>query len=139
VLEKGKKITIKIPLEWQGVAPAEKAGHIVVKTMHEVEIEVAPAELPRFLVVDLTKLVDIGSHITAADLVLPPSAVLVTKGDETVASVTEFKEEKVEVTPPPETVILTAKTEEGAEGAAAPAEEKPAQGGSASGGKQKSA
>src|ERR1700689_2377201 len=39
VLEKGKKITINTPLEFEGEAPAEKAGHIIVKALHEVEIE----------------------------------------------------------------------------------------------------
>ena len=123
VLEKGKKITIKVPLEFTGVAPAEKAGHIIVKALHEVEIEVAPAELPHHLAVDLTKLVTVGDHITASQIELPSSAALLTHGEEIVASVTEFKEEKAEVTPAPETVILTAKTEAAAEGAA-PAEDK---------------
>lgn len=127
VIEKGKKVRIKIPLEFEGVAPAEKAGHIVVKALHEVEIEVAPAELPRHLTVDLTKLEDIGSHITASDITLPPSATLITHGTEIVASATAFVEEKEEIAPAPETVILTAKPEAGAEGAPAPAEEKKAE------------
>ncbi len=126
VLEKGKKITIKVPLEFEGVAPAEKSGHIVVKALHEIEIEVTPAELPHHLVVDLTKLVDVGNHIMASDIALPPSATLLTHKDEIVASVTEFKEEKEEITPPPETIITGEKpaAEEGAvEGVAAPAGE----------------
>jgi large subunit ribosomal protein L25 len=127
VLEKGKKVRIKIPLEFTGSAPAEKAGHIVVKAMHEVEIEVAPAELPHHLAVDLTSLVNVGDHITAAQIQLPPSATLITHAEEIVASATAFVEEKEEVTPAPETEILTGKKpEEGAAegGAAAPAEEK---------------
>src|SRR5437763_743359 len=31
VIEKGKKVEIKVPLEFVGQAPAEKLGHIVVK------------------------------------------------------------------------------------------------------------
>lgn len=96
VLEKGKKIEIEVPLEFIGEAPAEKLGHIVVKSLHEIEIEVAPAELPRSLDVDLSVLVDLESRITAADIKLPPSAVLITNPEEIVASVTEFHEEKVE-------------------------------------------
>ena len=76
VIEKGKKMTIKVPLEFQGVAPAEKAGHIVVKALHEVEIEVAPAELPHHLAVDLTSLNIVGDHITASQIKLPSSAAL---------------------------------------------------------------
>ncbi len=118
VLEKGKKVTINIPLEFDGVAPAEKAGHIIVKALHEIEIEVAPAELPHSLVVDLTKLEHVGDHITASEIALPGSATLITSGDEIVASVTEFKEESAEIAPAPETVILTEKKAE--EGTASP-------------------
>lgn len=109
VLEKGKKVRISVPLEFSGIAPAEKAGHIISKAMHELEIEVAAAELPHHLTVDLTKLADIGTHITAGDVALPPSAKLVTEADEIVASATAFVEEKEQPTTAPETVILTAK------------------------------
>ncbi len=123
VLEKGKKITIKVPLEFEGVSPAEKAGHILVKALHEIEIEVAPAELPHHLLVDLTMLANVGDHITAAQITLPPSATLVTHAEEIVASVTEFKEEAAEITPAPETIITTEKVAEAGAGAdeAAPA------------------
>jgi len=101
VLEKGKKIEINVPLEFEGVAPAEKAGHIIVKALHEIEIEVAPAELPHNLPVDLSVLANVGDHITAGQIKLPPSATLLTDADEIVASVTEFKEEKLEEQPAP--------------------------------------
>ncbi|OGG50829.1 hypothetical protein A2763_00625 [Candidatus Kaiserbacteria bacterium RIFCSPHIGHO2_01_FULL_54_36] len=128
VLEKGKKITINVPLEFEGLSPAEKAGHILVKALHEIEIEVAPSELPHHLIVDLTVLANVGDHITAAQISLPPSATLITHGEEIVASMTEFKEEKEEITPPPETEILTAKPAGGEEaGDAAPAAEEKAE------------
>lgn len=96
VLEKGKKIEISVPLEFVGDAPAEKLGHIISKALHEVEIEVAAAELPKSLDVDLSVLAAVGDHITAADIKLPPSATLITSAEEIVASVTEFQEEKEE-------------------------------------------
>jgi large subunit ribosomal protein L25 len=95
VLEKGKKIEIAVPLEFVGEAPAEKLGHIIVKALHEIEIEVAPAELPHSLDVNLSALAGVGDHITAADIKLPPSATLITNPEEIVASATEFHEEKV--------------------------------------------
>src|SRR3990167_8115543 len=104
VIEKGKKVTLKVPLEFKGQAPAEKAGHIVVKTLHEVEIEVAPQDLPHSLPVDLTTLENVGDHITVARIPLPPSVSLVTNSEEIVVSVKEFKEEPEEITPPPTTV-----------------------------------
>jgi large subunit ribosomal protein L25 len=93
VLEKGKKVRISVPLEFDGQAPAEKLGHIIVKAMHELEIEVAPAELPHHLIVDLAMLTDVGTHILASDVKLPVSAELITDAEEIVASVTEFVEE----------------------------------------------
>jgi len=104
VLEKGKKIEIAVPLEFIGEAPAEKLGHIILKTLHEIEIEVAPAELPHNLDVDLSVLTDIGDHITAADIKLPPSATLVTGPEEIIASVTAFHEEKIVEEATPEAV-----------------------------------
>ena len=128
VLEKGKKVKIKIPLEFTGLAPAEKQGHIIVKALHEIEIEVAPQELPHNLPVDLSILADVGNHIRASGIKLPPSATLITHADEIVASVTEFREEKEEITPAPETEILTEKKPADSEAAAeaiTPAGEKP--------------
>lgn len=111
VLEKGKKIKIKVPLEFVGQSVAEKSGHILVKSLHEVEIEVAPAELPHNLPVDVSALANIGERLTVADIKLPPSATLITHRDEVVASVTEFKEEKIE-TPAP--VVAEGAAEAGA-------------------------
>ncbi|OGG58390.1 hypothetical protein A2765_05580 [Candidatus Kaiserbacteria bacterium RIFCSPHIGHO2_01_FULL_56_24] len=118
VIEKGKKVTLNIPLEFVGSAPAEKAGHIVVKALHEVEIEVAPAELPQHLEVDLSKLENVGDHILASQIVLPPSAELLTGADEIVVSVTAFVEEKIEE-PAPAEGAAPAEGEAAAEGAPA--------------------
>lgn len=122
-LEKGKKIEIAVPLEFVGEAPAEKQGHIVVKTLHEVEIEVAPAELPHSLEVDISKLENVGDQITAADIKLPPSATLRISPEEIVVSITEFKEEAVEQPAAPAEGEAGAAPAEG-DAAEAPAEEK---------------
>src|SRR3989338_5409103 len=96
VLEKGKKIRIRVPLKFVGVAPAEKAGNIVSKVLHEIEIEVAPAELPHDLPVDISNLANVGEHITADQIKLPPSAALITQAGDIVVTIIEFKEEKIE-------------------------------------------
>ena len=127
VIEKGKKVTIKIPLEFVGLAPAEKLGHIVVKALHEVEIEVTPAELPHHLEVDISKLENVGDRILAKDIKLPASAELKTHADEIVVAITEFKEEKEQTPVVPAEIIGEKKEGEvAAEGAAAPAAAAPA-------------
>lgn len=120
-LEKGKKIEINIPLEFVGQAPAEKAGHIIVKALHEIEIEVSAAELPHSLPVDLSTLENVGDHIVASQIKLPASATLLTGPDEIVVSITEFKEEKEEAPAP---AAEAAPLAEGAAPEAAPAPEK---------------
>lgn len=125
VLEKGKKIEISIPLEFVGQAPAEKAGHIISKALHEVEIEVAPAELPQHLDVDLSVLAHVGDHIVASQIKLPPSASLITDENEIVASVTAFVEEKEQAAAPAPAAEGAAPAE--GEAAAAPEEEKKAE------------
>ena len=118
VIEKGKKVTLNVPIEFIGAAPAEKLGHIVVKALQEVEIEVSPAELPHHLDVDLSSLENVGDHISAKQIKLPPSAELKTDPDEILVSIIEFKEEKeLETTVVPAEVIGAAPAE-GAEGAA---------------------
>jgi len=117
VLEKGKKIEISVPIEFEGVAPAEKEGGVVVKVLHEIEIKVAPAELPQHLTVDISALQAIGDHITVSQVKLPPSAELMTDPEEIVVSITEQKIVEEMPTKPPTDEELAA-----AAGAAAPAE-----------------
>lgn len=123
VLEKGKKVTIKVPLEFVGTAPAEKLGGIAVKTLHEIEIEVAPAELPHHIDVDMAALETVGAHITAGQIKLPSSAELKTDADEIVVSIVEFKEEKEEAPGELKTAEIIGEKKEG-EGEATEGEKK---------------
>jgi large subunit ribosomal protein L25 len=120
VIERGKKITVSVPIEFIGEAPAEKAGHIISKALHEIEIEVRPSELPQHFEVDISSLSEVGDHITIGDITLPPSAELLQEKDEIIASVKEYIEVKDES---PETV--PAEEAEGAEGEEASTEGAP--------------
>jgi large subunit ribosomal protein L25 len=127
-IEKGKKLEIKIPLEFIGVAPAVKdLGGVLVKVMHEIEIEALPKDLPHKLEVDISGLATFDSVVTAASIKLPEGVTLKIKPEEVVASVYEPKEEVAEVAPVDLSTIEVAKKgkeakegAEGAEGAAAP-------------------
>jgi large subunit ribosomal protein L25 len=98
--DKSKKLTATIPLEFIGVSAAEKAGASIVKVIHEIEIEVLPAELPSHIDVDLSKLVNIDDHITIADLPLPPSATTTLESTEIVVTAVEAKEVEIESAAP---------------------------------------
>ena len=58
VFEKGQKMKIKIPIEFVGVAPAVKdMGGVLVRVLHELEIEAAPKDLPPVFSIDISSLV----------------------------------------------------------------------------------
>lgn len=101
VVEKGKKIKVAVPVEFTGVAPAVKdLGGVLVKVIHEVEIEAMPKDLPHSLEADISKLVNFESHVLASDIKLPVGVTLVTKADEIVALASMPKEEKEETAAP---------------------------------------
>lgn len=95
-IAKGQKVQVSIPLEFIGTAPAEKSGGVVIKTMHEIEISVSPAELPHTLTVDLSSLAEIGDHVSAKDIIIPKSATLKIDPEELVVTIAAAKEEKPE-------------------------------------------
>ena len=96
-IQKGQKVTVAIPFEFEGVSEAVKSkGGILVKVMHELEIECEPKDLPQHIVVDISKLDNIDDKITVGDLKLPASATIAASVDEVVVMISEAKEETEE-------------------------------------------
>ena len=97
VFEKGHKVEIAIPVEFEGVAPAVKdLGGILMKVLHELKVKAEPSKLPHEILVDISGLVDFDSQITAGDIKLPAGVELVENTEEIVATVAKPKEEKEE-------------------------------------------
>ena len=49
-IQKGQKVTVSVPLEFDGVSPAVKdLGGILTKVMHELELTCEPADLPHVI------------------------------------------------------------------------------------------
>lgn len=96
-VERGKKLQVSVELVFEGEAPAEKTlGGLIVKVMHEVEVECLPRDLPSEIKVDLAKLVDFESQIHAKDLNLPDGVELVNDPEEVVVLAKEAVEEVIE-------------------------------------------
>ena len=100
IVAKDRKIEVDVPIEFIGVAPAEKEGGIVMKVMHEVRISALPADLPPHITVDLSKLVDMESQITVGDLALGDGVEPMVPETELVVGMTMPHEEKEEVPTP---------------------------------------
>lgn len=100
IVEKGQKVEVAIPLEFIGVAPAEKElGGTLVKVLHELLVEGDLAHLPHSLSVDVSSLRDFDSQIVCRDVLLPAGVTLVASPEDVVALVSEVLEEVAEETP----------------------------------------
>lgn len=95
VPEKGKKVTVAIPLEFIGVSPAVKDfGGLLVKVLHEIEVEALPKDLPHVITVDISALKDFESQIAVKDLALPEGVIATADEEDMVAAISEAQEEK---------------------------------------------
>lgn len=96
-IEKGQTVTVSVPLEFKGDSPAVKdKGGILVKVMHELQMEVVPSELPQRIDVDISELAELDSQIKVKDLRLPTSAKISVDPDEVVAMISVAQEEPAE-------------------------------------------
>jgi large subunit ribosomal protein L25 len=100
IVAKGHKIEVDVPIEFMGIAPAEKLGGIVMKLMHEIRIESLPGKLPQHITVDLSLLTTLESHITVGDLKLGDGVRAMIMEHEVVAGITLPKEEEAATAAP---------------------------------------
>lgn len=101
IIEKGKKVEVSVPLSFIGEAPAEEQlGGVLVKVMHELDIEAMPKDLPHEIEVDISSLVNFETQILVKDLKIPAGVEVKAEPDEVVALVQEHKEEVIEETTP---------------------------------------
>lgn len=95
-IEKGKKVSVNVPLEFVGESAAEKLGGVVVKVLHEIEIEAMPKDLPHEIEVSIDALVDMDSQIHVSDLVMPTGVTLLTNPEEVVVLIQAQRGEEEE-------------------------------------------
>jgi large subunit ribosomal protein L25 len=89
-----KTIQVGVPLVFEGVAAAVKElGGVLVKVMHEIEVEALPKDLPHEIKVDISKLKTFEDHITIGDINLPQGVKAIEKPEEIVALAEQPKEE----------------------------------------------
>jgi large subunit ribosomal protein L25 len=93
-LNKTTKVTVQVELEFVGVSPAVKSGlGILEKTLHEIEIEALPKDLPKNIEVDISGLANIHDQIHVKDLKVSSGIEIKTGADEVVAVIGGLQEE----------------------------------------------
>jgi large subunit ribosomal protein L25 len=101
VFEKGHKIELEIPIEFEGESIAVKSfGGILTKVLHALKIEADPAKLPHSLIIDVSVLENIGDQVLAGELKLPEGVELKENPEEVVVLVAAPREEKEEESAP---------------------------------------
>jgi len=67
----------------------ERSGLIVLSQLESVQVKAVASKLPDFLEYDAEKLVEVGDHVTVAELVIPEGVELVTETEHSIATVYE--------------------------------------------------
>jgi large subunit ribosomal protein L25 len=104
-IEAGKEITIHVPLEYIGEAPALKQGGTLTKVLHEIEVTCVPANLPQHIDVDISVLDTADKQIHVKDLVIPKGVTVENDPEDVVVLIQEVKEETEEA---PEAIDMSA-------------------------------
>jgi large subunit ribosomal protein L25 len=93
-VDKDQKVDAEIPIrphydEGNESSPAERNGLIVLAQLETVQVKAVATSLPDFFEYDAEKLVEIGDHVTVADLTIPSDVELETALEHTIATVYE--------------------------------------------------
>lgn len=135
-VDMSQKLTMRIPLHFEGeeAAPGVKDGGVFSHLMTELEISCLPADLPEYIVVDVSQMA-LGDSIHMSHIVLPKGvalghAIVDEEHDHSIVSLHVPKivvEEEEVAAAPVETVILTEAKAEEEPAAAATDKKKPAE------------
>jgi len=93
-VDKNQKVEAAVPVqprydEGNEASPAERNGLIVLTQLDEVEVRAIASKLPDALLYDAEKLIEIGDHVTVADLIVPEGVEIETEGTHSIATVYE--------------------------------------------------
>jgi large subunit ribosomal protein L25 len=89
-----QKVEAEVPIEPQyaegnDASPAERAGLMVLSTADSINVEALANKLPDVLYYDAEKLVEVGDHVTVADLIVPEGVEIKAEATQGIASVFE--------------------------------------------------
>lgn len=93
-VDKDQKVDAEIPIrpryaEGNESSPAERNGLIVLSQLENVQVKAIPTKLPDFFEYDAEKLIEIGDHVTVADLSVPEGVEVQIEPGHTIATVYE--------------------------------------------------
>lgn len=113
-----KELEAPVPVRTTGESLAVKdLGGILVTPVETVTVKCLPSDLPKELVLDISKLAELHSVVTIADLEIPKGVTVLDDAETVLATVQEMRKEE-EVAPAPAAAAEGAPAAEGAAPAA---------------------
>lgn len=85
-IEKGKLLKTHVPIVCEGTSPGVKEGGILDITLHELEVECLPKDMPEQITVDISKL-GLGAVFHIADLNVVEGIKILNNSDDVIVSV----------------------------------------------------
>ncbi len=96
-IKQDEKVEAEVPIVYAEVdIPAEKLSLLVLKQLDHVQVEALPKNLPNELVVDPSKLTDVGDNLTVADLQVPEGVTILSDPEAQIAIVEIPKDQLAE-------------------------------------------
>ncbi len=106
-IRQDEEVETEVPIVFEGEAPAERVGLLVIRQLENVQVKALPRDLVDELKVNIDGLAEIGDKISVADLQVPEGITVVTEPEHGIAVVEETPAQESE----------EAEAEEGEEGA----------------------
>lgn len=118
-----KKIEAQVPFNFIGESEAvlQKNG-VLITQMDTITVEALPADIPHEIEVDIAVLKEIGDEIKVSALSASDKYIFIDESEKVIVSVTEHKEEVIEVQTTSEAPEILTEKAEGEEGGDTPAE-----------------
>ena len=93
-VSKNQKVEAEVPIhpqyaEGNDASPAERVGLIVLAQLETLQVKAVASSIPDAVYYDAEKLVEVGDHVTVADIKLPADVELMTELEHSVAAVYE--------------------------------------------------
>lgn len=120
-LKEKVKATVPVELVGEPKAVTEKLG-LLMQTLHEVEVEALPTELPEKIELDVVHLAQVGDGLKVSDMKVSADVTILADNEQEVARIAELVSKEAEEQAAAEAAEAAASAEAGTETEATPAE-----------------
>ncbi len=94
-VEQGKLLRTNIPVHLEGSPKGVKEGGLLQQTLHEIEVECTPKDIPEFFSLDVSAL-ELGESLHVSSLSAPEGVKILSDEDDSIVTITAPRQEEEE-------------------------------------------